>query len=777
MNLNSMLDRHDFHEHGDSADHWGGISNRSARSAYRMRMLSWILRIYCGFGGMQAFGEAGGLNQRPVADVLGLPELADSNCGADVLKGLLNAKAAEVLGGLTTVGTEGFSVETANWPVENCHMSRTLLWLSNSAGLNPVEHAIFELAVALRVFMPMNKAAECWGNMHKGDLAYALSAVLNIPIEEVMTACNPKGALLASGIVRISRHGDEDLGGMLYVPRQLAESIAYHQGKPEAILAHMAEPLQAPKLTLDDFAHIQSHNRLAQCWLAGVLDAAAAGETAGHLLVTGSPGLGKTEWSRALLVDAGAHAMEMVVVTTTGDSLTGEDRLQHLRMIMRMMRSTHRGVILFDEADDAFRPPSNSPGAGGGRGGNEAVSMDNHRASLNRLLEDSRIPVIWIMNNPAVLDSAVLRRFDVEIHFEGIPRSVRMALIENRFQHRVTSDTVDLFDQTGTSRTDKSQALAQEKEWQSWGQVQSLTPALIDRLGLVSERADKAGMPMDEALCRHWLRQRLPGKATRHLRPQLSTHADSQPVYDPQAWCADSVNVSVDLLELVEGIKKNGNARIALSGAPGTGKTAFAKALARMLDKTLLEQRASDLLSPYVGEAEQRISQCFDQAWDEDAVLFIDEVDGLLANRQHAARNWEVTQVNELLEQLGEFDGVVVVATNRLDAIDPAALRRLDIKIHFEALKPIQVRAGFENLCKALQLSCSEDDLQTVSALSGITPGDFACIARRLGFAKVPATANGLITLLEEELAHKSPIKQPMGFVGQADNPSNASGV
>ncbi len=777
MKLNSILDRHDFHEHGGSADHWGGISNRSARSAYRMRMLSWILRIYCGFGGMQAFGEAGGLNQRPVAEVLGLPQLADNNCSADVLKGLLNAKAEEVLAGLTTVGLENFAVETANWTVEDCPMSRTLQWLSNSAGLNPVEHAIFELAVALRVFRPMNKAAECWGNMHKGDLAYALSAVLNIPIDAVMAACDPKGALLASGIVRISRHGDEDLAGMLYVPRQLAESIAYHQGKPEAILAHMAEPLQAPKLTLADFAHIQSHNRLAQCWLAGVLDAAAAGETAGHLLVTGPPGLGKTEWGRALLQDADAHAMEMVVVTTTGDALTGEDRLQHLRMIMRMMRSTSRGVILFDEADDAFRPPSSAPGSDGSRGANEAASMDNHRASLNRLLEDSRIPVVWIMNNPDVLDAAVLRRFDVEIHFEGIPRSVRMALIENRFQHRLVSDTVDLFDQPGTGRTDKSQAQAQEKEWQSWGQVQSLTPALIDRLGLVSERADKAGMPMDEALCRHWLRQRLPGKATRHLRPQLSTHAESQPACDLQNWSAQSVNASVDLLELVEGIKKNGNARIALSGAPGTGKTAFATALAKMLDKPLLEQRASDLLSPYVGETEQRISQCFDQAWDEDAVLFIDEVDGLLANREHAVRNWEVTQVNELLEQLGEFQGVVVVATNRMDAIDPAALRRLDIKVHFDALKPIQVRAGFEQLSKALQMPCSEEDLQKVSILSGITPGDFACVARRLGFAPVPTTANSLIALLEEELALKSPTKQPMGFVGQAGHSSNVSGV
>jgi hypothetical protein len=41
----------------------------------------------------------------------------------------------------------------------------------------------------------------------------------------------------------------------------------------------------------------------------------------------------------------------------------------------------------------------------------------------------------------------------------------------------------------------------------------------------------------------------------------------------------------------------------------------------------------------------------------------------------------------------------------------------------------------------------------------------------------VPTTADGLITLLEEELALKSPIKQPMGFVGQVDSPSNASGV
>ncbi len=82
-------------------------------------------------------------------------------------------------------------------------------------------------------------------------------------------------------------------------------------------------------------------------------------------------------------------------------------------------------------------------------------------------------------------------------------------------------------------------------------------------------------------------------------------------------------------------------------------------------------------------------------ALDDDAVLFIDEADGLLASREHAVRNWEVTQVNELLEHLGEYAGVVVLATNRLDALDAAVLRRLDAKIKFETLQAEQIKKVF----------------------------------------------------------------------------------
>jgi SpoVK/Ycf46/Vps4 family AAA+-type ATPase len=589
--------------------------------------------------------------------------------------------------------------------------------------------------------------------INRGDLPHALSAILNIPIVEVREALNSKGPLLTSGILRLYPGGDERLQSLLFVSRQLAEGIAYHSGHPHEILEHMAVPLQRASLQMSDFAHIPHHNKLARSWLEGVLEAAAKGQTAGHMLVSGDPGLGKTEWCRALLAESSVQALELVATNPMGAALSGEDRLHNLRMVMQMQRATPRGVILFDEADDVFRPPGTERLLGRSSGGDaDAVSMDNHRAALNHLMESSRIPVIWIMNRPEVLDMAVLRRFDVEIHFEGIPRSVRLGLINKRFATRSTQAIA----RVQPERADGIEVLELER----WAEIKKLTPALIDRLALVRGRSKDAESPMDAELCRHWLKQRIRGKDTQHLRVPMA----QGDVTEEQVWSPDQVNTNVDLMELVAGIQRVGSARLALSGPPGTGKTAFAKALARMLDKPLLEKRASDLLSAYVGETEQRIREAFEEAQADDAVFFIDEVDGLLANRDMAVRNWEVTQVNELLENLGEYTGVLVVATNRMDAIDPAALRRIDMQIHFEALRPQQVREGFATLCKTQAIEVEDGELEHVGNLDGVTPGDFAALSRRLRFAPGTRTAGGLIALLQELLDQKQPKRMPIGF-------------
>lgn len=475
----------------------------------------------------------------------------------------------------------------------------------------------------------------------------------------------------------------------------------------------------------------------------------------------GKPGLGKTEWVRALLdaarKDDPIHPFEMAVLDTDGRALSGEERLDNLRLALNVFRNASGGVLLFDEADDVFEPSGPLVSSSTET---SAYSMANHRAAINRLVEESRIPIIWIMNNPDVLDPAVLRRFDVVLTLEAMPRSVRANLLKTRLPQAWD-----------------------RREFGDWSEVHSLTPALIDRLAVIQREATDAGQPMDAAQCRHWLRQRLPGHATRKLARYDRSGRSHTTTASPQ-WNPEWVNASYDLLELADGIRRSGFGRILLHGLPGTGKTAYAYELARRLDLPISEQRASDLLSPYVGETEQRIVSAFESTLAGESVLFLDEADSVLSIRNQAHRNWEVTQVNEMLQQLADFDGVVVLATNRTDALDPAVLRRLDARIAFLPLTPEQIPKRFTALCKDLGLDqcplfelAGEVDVamnrncRKVSNLSPLTPGDFDVLQRRHAFAPFASIAE-LAEALADEVGAKPGGRLAMGFY-QSDTTSD----
>ena len=92
----------------------------------------------------------------------------------------------------------------------------------------------------------------------------------------------------------------------------------------------------------------------------------------------------------------------------------------------------------------------------------------------------------------------------------------------------------------------------------------------------------------------------------------------------------------------------------------------------------------SDLLNMYVGGTEKLIKQAFEQAEAENAILFLDEIDGLLQNRERAHQTWEVTQVNELLHRMENFNGVLIGATNFSANLDQAVLRRFTFKLEFD---------------------------------------------------------------------------------------------
>ncbi|WP_247729539.1 CDC48 family AAA ATPase [Halovivax limisalsi] len=119
---------------------------------------------------------------------------------------------------------------------------------------------------------------------------------------------------------------------------------------------------------------------------------------------------------------------------------------------------------------------------------------------------------------------------------------------------------------------------------------------------------------------------------------------------------------------------------VLLHGPPGTGKTLIAKAVANEIDAYFTDISGPEIMSKYYGESEEQLREVFEEAEDEaPAVVFIDEIDSIAPQRDETAGDVErrvVAQLLSLLDGLeGRGDVVVIAATNRVDAIDPA-LRR-----------------------------------------------------------------------------------------------------
>lgn len=161
---------------------------------------------------------------------------------------------------------------------------------------------------------------------------------------------------------------------------------------------------------------------------------------------------------------------------------------------------------------------------------------------------------------------------------------------------------------------------------------------------------------------------------------------------------------------------------ILFSGPPGTGKTACAEAIAHRLDKTIITVNYSQIQNCWVGQTEKNIVRVFGDASQADAVLFWDEADAMFYNRDSASKNWEVRDVNVLLQELERFKGVCILSTNRKTSLDKALERRISLKIEFERPSKEVRRQIWKNLLPPkmpIDKSVSLDELSQVDLSGG----------------------------------------------------------
>jgi SpoVK/Ycf46/Vps4 family AAA+-type ATPase len=226
-------------------------------------------------------------------------------------------------------------------------------------------------------------------------------------------------------------------------------------------------------------------------------------------------------------------------------------------------------------------------------------------------------------------------------------------------------------------------------------------------------------------------------------------------LYDPAL-----VNADTNLSALADRLAGTGAPRavsLLLAGPPGTGKSAWVRHLADRMRLEVMQKRASDLLSPFVGETEANIAAAFVEAREAGAFLVFDEADSLLGDRGTAVRSWEISQVNEMLTWMEQHDLPFACTTNLPDRLDPASLRRFLVKLRFDWITLTQARAAFEQFFGM----APPDDLDVLGTL---TPADFALVRRRAILAGELQDAQVLVQLLRAECEGRAGPRQAVGF-------------
>jgi SpoVK/Ycf46/Vps4 family AAA+-type ATPase len=211
--------------------------------------------------------------------------------------------------------------------------------------------------------------------------------------------------------------------------------------------------------------------------------------------------------------------------------------------------------------------------------------------------------------------------------------------------------------------------------------------------------------------------------------------------------------------QILQALKKRPRGTVLAFGLPGAGKTALAEFMAVELDLPIIKRRASDILSKWLGDSEKNIAGMFNEAEEEGAILFLDEADSFLRDRALARAEWNVTQVNELLQQMERFPGIFIAATNLFRDIDAAAMRRFTWKLEFKALKPQQawsmfcVEAGYDP--ETADPDRTADLQQRLEAIANLTPGDFATVKRQANMLGAELSADDWLEQLAVEAKAK----------------------
>ena len=452
-----------------------------------------------------------------------------------------------------------------------------------------------------------------------------------------------------------------------------------------------------------------------------------------NLLFHGAPGLGKTSFCHSLTKVSGKNLLRLKTSTEKND-------IGRIQMAISSM-TLGRDILLIDEADAYLNTFLSFFGS--------VAKVE--KGVMNQLLESHKKSLIWITNRVNAIDKSTCRRFSYSLEFKDLDDPQR----KNMWQKIINEQGVE------------SAPFSVETATKYFSKY-SMTPANMKSILKASALFIQGDVTSD-----------LPIQAAKEIAKQQidlcgisRVHNELKPT---SKYCIDFVNTDIPLASLIKSCQTYldrqdeadypiHNVSMLFYGAPGCGKTEFAKHLAHALGKKLILKKASDIMDKYIGESEKNIAAAFREAEENGDLLFIDEADSLLQDRSGAQRSWEVTQVNELLVQMEQFRGIVLFSTNFEKLLDKASLRRFHFKVRFDAIQENHLEGVFEEYFKmSLNHGVTDAHAVKVKDLRGVTLGDFKVVSYRLALGQIEANVADLFAALILEKSSRGE-KKSLGF-------------
>ncbi len=645
---------------------------------------------------------------------------------------------------------------TAEWLTQALKKQNTLVEknidaLAGLLQLNRAERALLLYGTLARYQRDLRSMLVEFKVSNAPEAYAAIADVAGVKASEVAEALRAGSRLERIGMVEnlISEHNITDLADLMKVSEKLPPVLMREYVDENELMAVFTRPASKTELAANDFGFIADDVQVLCSLLRNAVHSKAQGV---NVLLYGPPGTGKTELAKVVAQASGLDLFEVEYADRDGNSLSGRDRYRSLQIAQVFLKGAPQAALLFDEVEDVFPPISVDAAGLMARQEQQALSAAvshsvNGKAWVNQILEGNTVPTIWVTNRIEQIDPAFRRRFAYHLELKSPPPGAREQLVRRTLE--------------GVPISDGFMAKLTERK--------GLTPAQIRTAVRFATLAQDATAPADAAnmLGLESLMERQLQHADSALGTRNGNHKQRLQVttYDLSMLNVES---RFEIPRIVDALKARGHGTLCFYGAPGTGKTALGEHIARALERPLIVKQASDLMSKFVGETEQKMAAMFHEAELEKAVLLLDEADSFLQDRRGAQRSYEVTEVNEMLQGMERFGGIFICTTNLLDRLDQAALRRFSFKIQFKPLTAVQREKMFvtEALAgKADLLSAAH--AARLAKLEQICPGDFAAVKRQVEILASEFSAEEFLDQLEAEHRIKPEVREArsMGFV------------